>query len=149
MRFFLGKDGSATIRDKLAFAGDDSKADGLMTNYLAVSSHAGWTALEVDQAIFDASVVVADPIPLRAAAVDLAANDPSPISKVNRAVLLIVLDEINLLRERFNDIATDVAAAVSLADLKTRWAARSSLSDRTAAQLKTAAAAKLNSGAAD
>ncbi len=135
------------IRDKQAFNGDDTKADGLVAAYLA--AHPGYTAPEVDQATFDASVVVIDPIPSRSSAVDIAANDPSPISKVNRATLLVALDEINLLRGRFTDIATDVAAATSLADLKTRWAARSTMPDRTPAQLKAAVTTKLNSGLAD
>lgn len=147
MRLFLGKDAGAAIRQKRVYTGDDMKADELIAAFLA--THPGWTAEEVDQATFDASVVVVDPIPLRTSAVDIAANDPSPISKVNRASLLVALDEINILRGRFTDIAADVAAATTLADLKTRWAARSALPDRTPTQLKTAVAAKLNSGSAD
>lgn len=72
-----------------------------------------------------------------------------PYSKLVRAVLLVVLDEINLLRQRDVDRSADVAAATSLADLKTRWAARSALSDRTGAQLKTTVANKINAGTAD
>ncbi len=147
MRLFVGKDVGMVIRDKLALAGDDAKIDATVAVYLA--ARIGWTAPEVDQATFDASIVVVDPLPLRASAIDIVANDPSPISKVNRAILLVVLDEFNLLRERVNDIAADVAAATSLADLKTRWAARSAMADRTPAQLKTAVANKLNSGSAD
>ncbi len=53
-----------------------------------------------------------------------------------RAVALTVLDEVNALRARDRDRAADVAAATSLADLKSRWAARAQLDDRTKAQAK-------------
>ena len=55
-----------------------------------------------------------------------------------RAVSKLTVDEINTLRARDRDRSADVAAATSLADLKTRWAARSALEDRTYAQAKAA-----------
>lgn len=76
-------------------------------------------------------------------------SDPQPSPKVLRAVLLLTLDEINLLRQRDADRAADVAAATSLANLQTRWAARAALAQRTAAQLRTAITNKLNAGDAD
>ena len=48
------------------------------------------------------------------------------LGKLMRCFADIVKDEINLLRERDRDRSVDIAAATSLADLKTRWAARSS-----------------------
>lgn len=85
---------------------------------------------------------------LRAAAKVLAqAADIVP--EALRAVLLTVLDEINVLRQRDRDRSTDVAASTSLADLKTRWAARSTLNDRTAAQAKQAVLDKIDTGNAD
>lgn len=72
-----------------------------------------------------------------------------PISELQRAVLLTVLDELNILRGRDRDRSADVAAATSLADLKTRWAARLDLLDRTPAQAKNAVQSKINSGASD
>lgn len=72
-----------------------------------------------------------------------------PATKLQRAVLLVALDEINLLRQRDRDRSIDVAAATSLADLKTRWAARPSLADRTITQFKNAVQTKINSGASD
>jgi len=69
--------------------------------------------------------------------------------KRDRAIMLILLDELNILRQRDRDRSADVAAATSLADLKTRWAGRSSLTDRTVDQAKTAFQAKIDSGAAD
>lgn len=66
-----------------------------------------------------------------------------------RAVAAIMIDEVNALRQRDRDRADDVAAAVSLADLKARWALRTSLADRTLAQGKTAYNNKVDSGDAD
>lgn len=76
-------------------------------------------------------------------------EDAEGRAKFIRAVLLTILDEINLLRQRDRDRSADVAAATSLADLKTRWAARSALSDRTPAQARTSVTNKINSGASD
>jgi hypothetical protein len=86
---------------------------------------------------------------LRSGAVNALQTDPSPASKFVRAFILLAIDEINILRQRDVDRTTDVAAASSLADLKTRWAARSALSDRTVNQFKTAIVAKINAGSAD
>ncbi len=58
--------------------------------------------------------------------------------RILRAIVTLVVDEINILRTRDRDRSVDVAAATTLADLKTRWAARSSLANRTYAQAKTA-----------
>lgn len=66
-----------------------------------------------------------------------------------RALALILLDEFNTLRQRDRDRSVDVAAATSLADLKTRWAARSTLDDRTIQQLKNAYENKIDAGSAD
>src|SRR5688572_6634246 len=73
----------------------------------------------------------------------------SGAAKLVRGILLVALDEINLLRQRDRDRSVDVAAATSLADLKTRWAARASLADRTGAQLKNAVENKIDAGSAD
>lgn len=71
------------------------------------------------------------------------------ISELQRAILLTLLDELNILRQRDRDRSTDIAASTSLADLKTRWAARSALSDRTVSQAETAVQNKISSGGAD
>lgn len=76
-------------------------------------------------------------------------SDAAANSKVLRSILLVVLDEINLLRQRDLDRSADVAAATSLADLKTRWAAEPSLTDRTVQQGRTAIQNKIDAGAAD
>lgn len=66
-----------------------------------------------------------------------------------RGLCKLLIDEINALRERDRDRSVDVAAATSLADLKTRWAARSTLNDRTLAQAKTAYKALMDGNGLD
>lgn len=66
-----------------------------------------------------------------------------------RGLAKIMIDEINALRQRDVDRSADVAAATSLADLKTRWAARSALNDRTLAQAKTAYKALMDGSSLD
>lgn len=85
----------------------------------------------------------------RAAAQSLLDAQKDHVADLLRAIVLVLLDELNTLRQRDRDRAADVAAATSLADLKTRWAARPSLADRTAAQARAAVAAKLSDGSAD
>lgn len=86
---------------------------------------------------------------LRLNAIRLLSTDTAPHPKLIRALLLILLDEINVLRQRDVDRSADVAAATTLADLKTRWAARTALNARTATQLRTAIENRINSGDAD
>lgn len=77
------------------------------------------------------------------------ATSPTAIGKSDRAAASLIVDEINILRQRDRDRSDDVAAATSLADLKIRWAARTALTDRTLAQAKTAWQNKISSGVAD
>lgn len=86
---------------------------------------------------------------LRSMAIDELNLGTQPLIKVARSVISLLVDELNLLRQRDNDRATDVAAALSLADLKVRWAARATLPDRTMAQAKNALQNKINAGTAD
>jgi hypothetical protein len=79
-------------------------------------------------------------------------SDSDPRFVIARALVLTLLDEVNLLRQRLADQDAAVAAATSLADLKTRWAAVASadpVPQRTAAQAKSAVANKIQSGSAD
>lgn len=55
-----------------------------------------------------------------------------------KALATIMVDEINILRGWLASYKTEVAAASSLADLKTRVAALPNTPDRTNSQLKTA-----------
>lgn len=59
-------------------------------------------------------------------------------ARLIRAIVKLIVDQFNVMRSRDRDRAADVAAATNLADLKTRWAARSALNDITYQQAKTA-----------
>lgn len=76
-------------------------------------------------------------------------SDLKAQNKLLRASLLVMADENNILRQRDVGRAADVAAATNFADLKTRWAARPALTQRTKAQAMAAITNKLNSGTAD
>jgi hypothetical protein len=118
----------------------------------------GFTVDFITQAAYNA-YLIANPPPTftpaqilaqeRAAAVNVLLTDPSPLAKLIRAAVFGLLDENNLLRQRDNDRAADVAAASTFADLKTRWAARPTFLDRTATQAKTFVQNKVIGGAAD
>jgi hypothetical protein len=96
----------------------------------------------------DAAIAAALLLSQRAGAKDIFDGSGSD-AKILKAVVLLLIDELNALRERDRDRSTDVAAATNLADLKARWAARSALADRTGAQARTAIRAKLDNGDAD
>lgn len=72
-----------------------------------------------------------------------------PIAKLHRAVLLLVLDELNVLRAWITDFKADVSGAATLAALKTAVAADADLPARTNAQLVAAIRSKLSAGTAD
>lgn len=111
----------------------------------------------ISETAYNAFILSHLPVPLtpvqlvalfRALAINLM-DSPDPSQKVLRALLLVLIDELNILRQRDRDRSADVAAAASLADLKTRWAARSALADRDITQVKPAIQNKINSGLAD
>lgn len=66
-----------------------------------------------------------------------------------RAVVLTTLDEVNVLRSWLASFKTEVAAASSLADLKTRVAGLPGMGPRTAQQVRTAIGNKIEAGDAD
>jgi len=66
-----------------------------------------------------------------------------------RALADILRDELNILRGNWNAFKVEVAAAASLADLKTRVAAMPNLPDRTLAQLRTAINTRVDGGTID
>lgn len=85
----------------------------------------------------------------RAQASSATATGGDWIGQVIRAVALVMNDANNVVRQRDADRAADIAAAASLADLKTRAAARPSLDPITPTQVKNAIINKINAGAAD
>jgi hypothetical protein len=82
-------------------------------------------------------------------AVDAIDNDRTSHWKAERAAAAVLVDEINLLRDWNTGLASAVAAATSLADLKTRVALLPALPDRTLSQAKTAIQNKITSGVVD
>ncbi len=76
-------------------------------------------------------------------------STPEPMARLARAVSLVTLDEINLLRQWITSFKAAVAAASSLADLKTRVAALSNTPDRTPAQLRNAVRNRIETSDAD
>lgn len=146
MRYFFAKNG-ATVIEKQAFTGDDSKADAAIANYL--STHPGLTAQETNQATFDSTNVVIDPIPSRTTAVDLFMNDPQATAKVERAVILTIIDELNNIRQWLTALKAANNTATTYATLKTGISGLSNMPDRTSAQAKTAVQNKITAGDAD
>lgn len=76
-------------------------------------------------------------------------DGPDGPQKLERGILLVLLDEINALRGWLVSFKVATAASTSLADLKTRVAALPDMPDRTAAQARSAVAGKISSGSAD
>ena len=66
-----------------------------------------------------------------------------------RALALLLLDELNALRQWTVNLKTETASANNLADFKSRVATLPTLSDRTITQVKTAYNNKINNGTAD
>lgn len=83
-----------------------------------------------------------DAATLEAARDDLA-NQIDQTEDILRAVVLMVLDELNAHSAKINALLTAIDNASSLANLKTAVAAISDLPTRTAAQVKTAIRNKL------
>lgn len=71
------------------------------------------------------------------------------ISRKDKAVLLTILDELNLHATKINDILTAIDGAATLAAMKTAIAAINDYPQRTAAQLRTAANNKIDAGEAN
>jgi hypothetical protein len=68
---------------------------------------------------------------------------------VLRAIVLLLIDELNSLRVWITSFKAATAAATTLANLQSRVAALANMPDRTAEQAKTAIKAKLEAGDAD
>lgn len=76
-------------------------------------------------------------------------NLRSPEGAQWRALALILIDELNNLRQWDAAFKAQVALAANLADLKTRVAALPAMPDRTFLQFKNAFINKINNGLAD
>lgn len=121
-------------------------AQGAVTLFWAAGHPIGTEQADADAIVAGFDWAGADLAWLRAQAVAVFDGDGA---RLLRAIGSVLVDELNILRQRDRDRAADVAAATSLADLKTRWAARSTLADRTLAQAKQAIKDAANSAATD
>jgi len=90
---------------------------------------------------------VLDALRARAAALIDQFQDAQAVK--DRAILLVVLDELNALRQWVTDFKAAVAAATSLANLQARVAATNNLPQRTANQIRPAVQGKMTDGSAD
>jgi hypothetical protein len=126
-----------------------TRADGLR---FRIDFQAAATATQKTNAIsavLAVDLTDADALAARAAAKALLARMKDAEADVLRAIVLVTIDEINALRARLRAQDVAVAAAVSLADLKTRWAVLAAVPDRTGAQARAAVGAHLDDGSAD
>lgn len=140
---------SGTVIAKEVYAGDTSGVATALSSRQQADPTLTFVTYSLPDSAFTAVVVPVNQVQFRNDAISLLLNDPSANPKTMRAILLVIRDEINLLRQRDRDRSVDVAAATTLADLKARWALRPSLDDRTSAQGKAAVQARLSSGEAD
>lgn len=110
----------ATLAPKKIFSG------GALRNATA-EEIAGFPALEA-----------ADEMAKTKTTVKLFLDDGDRRNLLSRAIAELIVDELNIIRGWTVSFKAEVAAATTLADLKTRVATLSSLSDRTKAQVLTA-----------
>ena len=85
----------------------------------------------------------------RASAISRLDNDKTDLLKLQRAEAGIAIDEINAIREWITSLKAAVAAASTIANLKTGVAALPNMPDRTLAQAITALKNKINGGTVD
>lgn len=132
-------------------------ADFLTTVHLAETGITYWdtvalgpqpTQAQLD-AVTQAQVDLARIDKFRTTAKTFINTSTTPNNKLARAIVSILLDEMNVLRQWLASFKTEVAAAASLADLKTRVATLPATPDRTLAQAKTAIANKIDGGTVD
>ncbi len=72
-----------------------------------------------------------------------------PTGKVLRAFVLLLINELNVLRRWITAFKAQVAAATNLSNLQTRVAALPEMADRTAVQAQSALESAIDSGSAD
>jgi len=97
----------------------------------------------------DAAQLAFDNIEARARASDDIDNNKAGLYKSLRAEAKLIVNEINILRQWIVAFKVEVAAATSLADLKTRVATLPNLPDRTFEQAKTAMKNEVTAGTVD
>jgi hypothetical protein len=76
-------------------------------------------------------------------------TEDDPISKKEKAVLLVILDEFNAHANKINAILSAIDGAASFGAMKTAIAGIADYPQRTASQIRTAVANKIDAGQAD
>lgn len=117
------------------------------TRELETGANRAQAAADLAEAV--AAELAASQSGLRDAARAFLVGDPRPEMKAMRALALVTLAELNVVRDWITDFKAQVALSSSLADLKTRVASLPATPDRTSTQLLNAMLAELAAGNAD
>lgn len=118
------------------------------TIYVKVVGNAVQVMNDSEIATVNANYIQANNLKYRSDAITVL-NNLTGDGKIQRAAALVTMDAINVLRDWVTQFQVQVAAATSLADLKTRVAALPNLGQITGNQLINAILNKINSGSAD
>lgn len=101
-----------------------------------------------EKAAVDAALLAAQTAAFRTGAIS-SITSRGELLILLRGILLLLMDELNVLRDWITQYKAQVAAATSLANLQTRVAALPNVPQRTNQQLRTAIIAIINNGQAD
>lgn len=126
----------------------------------ALITETGFTFDFIDAPTYAAFVLAHLPVPLTPAqiltmvhsqAAALAITGLDPTTTLQRAAALVIMDELNNLRQWITAFKAAVAGAgvTSIATLKTAVAGTPNTPDRNASQIQTAIQGKINAGTAD
>lgn len=119
-----------------------------LTKYKKVSGGAVVNMTAQEQIDFDVAEAAANLTGARNGAKNqVVGTIPLPI--ILRALADVIRDEINIVRGWTVSFKAEVAASTNLANLQTRVATLSTLSDKTLSQLKTAINNKIDAGTVD
>ncbi len=131
--------------------GTSGEQGSVRIDYSAVATQQQRAAADAALASFDWSANAQAAFDLTQGRADAASifNATTAQAKANKAIVQLVVDELNLLRQRDTDLRAQIAAASTLADLKTRVSSMTALSARTLSQALTAIQAAIGSGKAD
>lgn len=121
---------------------------GKQLKYLKVSGNSVVDYTQGEKDTLDAATALALLLAQRGGAKDIFDSAVSD-GKILKAVVLLLIDELNDLRKWSRDFKTETAAATNLSNFQARVATLPTLADRTAAQARTAIRTKIDNGDAD
>lgn len=127
---------------------DLSQVAGIAQTYWKVANRVVVPMTGPEKVAYDAAIATALTSSQRSSA-QIIIQSASDQGKVLRAEADVLLSEINILREWIASFKTAVAAATTLANLKTGVAALPDMPDRTLAQAKTAILNEISAGTVD